>query len=256
MMSSENPYAAPSFSGLQTTANPLPNDLEIRNVKADLNDILSYSIKVWKENLGLLVGATAIIFGISIGMGVISGFGEIVLKGGFNEPPNAGSTVFKGVSNIVTNLIQVFLGIGNVQLLLALLRGRPATIGMLFNGGERFLPALGVSILLGLAVLAGIVLLIIPGIIVALFYWPAYSLVVDRKTPVMQSFSLARVVTIGNEVTSLLIMFLSIGIVMLGLLALCVGLLFAQPLAALLFSCAYLTMSGQLDPRLRMSPTT
>lgn len=73
--------------------------------------------------------------------------------------------------------------------------------------------------------------------------------VIDRKTPVMQSFSLAREITKGNELTTFLMGLLAMGIVLIGVLALCVGLVFAQPLAAMLFACGYLIMSGQLDPK-------
>jgi hypothetical protein len=91
--------------------------------------------------------------------------------------------------------------------------------------------------------------LIIPGIIVILFCWPAYFVVVDRKTPIMQSFSLARVITKGNEMTTFLMRMLSMGIVLIGFFALCIGIVFAQPLAMLLFACGYLVTSSQLDPK-------
>ncbi len=248
-MSSENPYAPPSFSGPSYTSSAVGGNLEIRNVKADINDILSYSIKVWKENLGTLVCATLIVFGVSFAFAFVSAIVEAMLKGGFEAPATPVSAIFSLVFSLTSNVVQVFIGIGHLQLLLALLRGRQASLGMLFGGGERLLPTIGVSILLGLAVMAGLILLIIPGIIVILFYWPAYSLVVDRKTPVMEAFSLARVITKGNELTTFLMGLLSMGIVLIGFLALCIGIVFAQPLAMLLFACGYLVMSGQLDPK-------
>lgn len=42
---------------------------------------------------------------------------------------------------------------------------------------------------------------------------------------------------------------LFMGILLLGLLAFCIGIIFAQSLAMLLFACGYLVMSGQLDPK-------
>jgi len=248
-MSSENPYAPPSFSGLAYTSGAVAGNLEIRNVKADINDILSYSIKVWKENLGILVCATLVVIGISFAFAFISAIVEAMLKGGFQAQPTELSVIFSLVFSLVSNVANIFISIGNFRLILALLRGQPASLGMLFGGGERLLPTIGVSILLGLAVGAGLVLLVIPGIIVILFYWPATSLVIDRKTPVMQSFSLAREITKGNELTTFLMGLLAMGIVLIGVLALCVGLVFAQPLAAMLFACGYLIMSGQLDPK-------
>lgn len=248
-MSSENPYAPPSFSGPSYSAGAISGNLEIRNVKADINEILSYSFKVWKENLGTLVCATLIVLGITLGLAGFSFVIQSILQGGFEAPPNQASIIFNGVFSIFTNIIQIFLGIGNLRLMLALLRGQQASLGMLFGGGERLLPVIGVSILFGLAATLGFVLLIIPGIIVVLFYWPCYSLVVDRKVPVMSSFSMARVITKGNELTTFLMGLLFMGIILLGLLAFCIGIIFAQSLAMLLFACGYLVMSGQLDPK-------
>ena len=120
---------------------------------------------------------------------------------------------------------------------------------MLFSGGERLLPTIGVSVLLGLAAGVGFLLLIIPGIIVILFYWPSYYLVVDRRTPVMQAFTVARSITKGNELTTFVMGLLAFAICFVGLLALCVGIIAAQPLALLMIACAYLMMSGQIDTR-------
>ena len=247
-MSYDNPYASPSFS----TESPIsPFQIgsgEIRNIKAEIGDIFNYSLKVWKENLGILIGATLIVFGLAFGLAFFEGFVESMLKG-IDQRSTAASSIFALFSSILSNVFQSFVAIGDLQLMLALLRRQPASIGMLFSGGERLLPTIGVSILLGLAIVMGFLLLIIPGIIVILFYWPAYYLVIDRRTPVMQSFAVARIITKGNEVTFFVMGLLASAIFFVGVLALCVGIFAAQPLALLMFACAYLMMSGQIDTR-------
>jgi len=241
-MSSDNPYNPPSFS---TEYGGTPQQVGIANVKAEIGDVLNYAFRVWKENLGILIAATIIVFGISIGFAIFNGVIDVVLKGGFEKPPNATSLSVSILLSIISNLAQIFIVIGNVKLFLALLRGQNVSLGMLFGGGERFLPTLGVTILLSIGFLA----CVIPGIIVMLLYWPAYFLVVDQKKRVFESFSLARTITQGNEMTSFLIALLEFGIMIVGLLALCFGVIAAYPLAMLLFPCAYLVMSGQLDPK-------
>jgi hypothetical protein len=221
----------------------------IQNVKIEIGDIFNYAFKIWKENLGQLVCGALILVGVGLGFGLISNVVDIVLRGGAEGKPNLTSVVVSGVISILNNLVSTFLSIGLVKFHLAMLRRQPADLGMIFSGGDRFLPIVGVSILFGLAVFAGLLLLIIPGIIISLFYWPCYFLVIDRQTPVMQSFSLARTITKNNELTSFVVGLLAMGVVILGVCALCIGILFAQPLAALLGGCAYLMMSGQLDPK-------
>ncbi len=247
-MSKDNPYASPSFS-TESPISPFQiGNGEIRNVKAEIGDIFNYSLKVWKENLGILIGATLLVFSLAFGLAFFQSIVESMLKG-IDQRPTAASSIFALFFTILSNVFQAFIGIGNLQLMLALLRRQPASIGMLFSGGERLLPTIGVSILLGLAITMGFLLLIIPGIIVILFYWPSYYLVIDRRTPVMQSFAVARIITKGNEVTFFVMGLLAFAIFLVGALALCVGIFAAQPLALLMFVCAYLMMSGQIDTR-------
>lgn len=241
-MSNENPYA-PSTE----YESPLLAEGPVRSVVPEFNDILSYAWNIWKDNLLLVFVATLIVFAItlplSFGADWVAGFLEN------NGQPTAASIAFSISSWLINNLLGIFLGIGNAQLLLALLRRQPATLGMLFGGGERFLPALGYSILFGLAVTAGFVLLIVPGLFLLFRYWPGYYLVIDRRTPVMEAFTLAGEITRGNTMNTFRVGLMGTGIGLLGFLACIVGILFAQPLAMLLFGSAYLMMSGQIDPK-------
>jgi uncharacterized membrane protein len=119
----------------------------------------------------------------------------------------------------------------------------------LFRGGPQFLSTLGIYILLGLTVAAGYLLCIVPGIIAMLIWWPCYFLVIDKKSTVMDSFGLAREITANNVGTAFLLWIVSVGISLLGVLACCVGIILAAPLTAMMFSVAYLMMSGQIPLR-------
>ncbi len=92
-------------------------------------------------------------------------------------------------------------------------------------------------------------LCIVPGIIVAMIWWPCYYLVVDRKTTMLESFSTAQKVMRGNMGTVILLWLLGAGIGMLGMAMCCVGVIFALPLVAMMKSTAYLMMSDQLPLR-------
>jgi hypothetical protein len=71
--------------------------------------------------------------------------------------------------------------------------------------------------------------------------------VVDNKAGVISSFSMARTITEGNFGTAIGLWFLSVAVVVLGMLALCIGILFATPLVTMYWATAYLMMSGQLQ---------
>ena len=81
---------------------------------------------------------------------------------------------------------------------------------------------------------------------VALWFWPFYYLNVEEKAGVIESFSVASKITEGNRGIAFVLVLVSFGVNVLGMLALCVGILFAAPLVSLLWATAYLMMSGQL----------
>jgi uncharacterized membrane protein len=78
-------------------------------------------------------------------------------------------------------------------------------------------------------------------------FWPSYYLVLDGRASVFESFAQAYNITEGNRVTTFLLWLLSIAVIIVGLIALCVGVIFAAPLVAMLWATAYLMMSGQLS---------
>jgi hypothetical protein len=240
---SPNPYASPQAINYQQQLGA-PH-VPITNVRVGVEQVFNYAWQIWQVNLGLLVGITFVFFVIIYGFGIVLGMFQAVLES--NDSPEL-SAVVAVMGNIASNLIQLFLGIGQTQIALKLARRQQANFSDLFAGGPRFLPVLGAYILLMLAITAGMFLLIVPGIIIALMWWPAYYLVVDSKAGVIESFSVASHVTKDNWGTAFVLYLLSIGIMILGCMALCLGVLFAFPLFSLLFAVAYLMMSGQLSP--------
>ena len=71
---------------------------------------------------------------------------------------------------------------------LAVARGAPAEMGMLFSGGPYFFRVLGAAILFWTLVIVGLALFIVPGIYVLLTYWPYKYFLVDTDCSVSESF--------------------------------------------------------------------
>ena len=93
-----------------------------------------------ENNLGLLVGVTLVIgvanYAVMIPFNILQ-FVFMQQK----EQEAAMATVIVG--QIVVNLVQLYLGIGAMQINLKLARRQPATFGDLFGGMNRFFPLLG-----------------------------------------------------------------------------------------------------------------
>lgn len=238
---SPNPYASPQAINyqqpIQTPAGP------ITNVPVSVEQVFNYAWQIWQVNLGLLVGTTVMLFAIIYGLAIPIGIAQAALE---NDSPEAAALV-GGIGNIVSNLIQMYLGIGQAQIALKLARRQPANFSDLFSGGEKFLYVFVASLLAGVVVLVSLITIVGP-IILALMFWPFYWLIVDGRAGIIESFSIGRMVADKNWGTVFVLALLNLGINLLGCMALCIGMLFSIPLGTMLFAVAYLMMSGQLSP--------
>ena len=236
-----NPYASPqTYPDFETHAAQGP----IRHGFIDAELAINTAWELFKVNVALLVGAHVIMIVINIVVSGLAGVAQVTIASVQGEE-SAAAIFFTIFSNVATNLLQIFLGIGIVRINLNVGQGRPAEIGMLFSGGPFFLRILGGSILYGLLIGIGFVALIIPGIYLALKYWPFYYFIVDRDCGVGDSFSLAGEYTTGNKLSSFWFWLFSLGLAIVGLLMCCVGAIFTYPIASLMWAVGYLMMTSQ-----------
>ncbi len=161
-----NPYSSPASGFEPSPAKPHLSG-EVVPTAVDAGSVISYAWEVWKSNLGLLVGITVIVFGVNIGFGIVQNVIVAIFE---NQGQQELGTFVSLPVGFLGNFIQIFLGIGQAQIVLKLLRGQPAEVGELFGGGPLFLRVLGASILAGLAMVVGMLACIVPGILLALFF--------------------------------------------------------------------------------------
>jgi len=207
------------------------------------SEIFNYAWEIWKNNLGILVIVTLILMAASYVVAIPFGIGQAVLQANDEQEM---SVAVNALGQIINNLLQMYLNIGIAQIALKLARRQPAKIGDVFGGGPRMLPVIGMWLIAFVPLTLGFLLLIVPGVILLLMFWPAYYLIVDGRTGVMESFSLARRITEGNWGSAFVLYLMSMAILLLGCAAFCVGLLFAGPLVWVMWAVAYLMMSGQI----------
>lgn len=245
MSDDNNPYAAPQSSNFSPSP-PLTGNIVPTVV--DAGSIISYAMEVWKANLMLLVGVTVVFLGATWGLAIAQYLVNLIFEQLGQEW--VGLILVAGI-NVTSAVVSIFLGIGQAKISLKLLRSQPAQFGDLFSGGPLFLPVLGAALLGGLAVWIGFIACVVPGLLLILFFWPFYWLVVDQKTGVIESFGVAYSIAKVNVGSSLILWLVSLGILLLGFIALFVGLLFAIPLVSFIWSTAYLMMAGLHSPQPR-----
>jgi phage FluMu protein Com len=237
-----NPYSSPASGHAQVGPKPSLSG-EVVATPVDPGLVINYAWEVWKSNLGILIGISFVVLGANIGISVVQGVVTEVYRQQGNEELGA---LIGFVISAFNNAIQIFLGIGQTQIVLKLLRGQPAEFGGLFGGGPLFLRVLGASFLAGIALFAGVLACVIPAIILAVLFWPFYFLIVDHKAKAIDSFGMASPLGKANVGTTIILWLASMGIMLVGVLACLVGVVFATPLVSMLWGTAYLGMSGQL----------
>ena len=145
---------------------------------------------------------------------------------------------------LVGMLISTFFTAGFIRASLKTIRGESASFGDFFSG-PNFLSFLGTAILSSLAIMVGLLLLlIVPGIILALGFFNAQFYCVDRRMGPIESLKASWDSTNGQKgdvfVFSLLGGLITLG----GLLACCVGIFVAVPVVMVAHAIVYAKMSG------------
>lgn len=107
------------------------------------------------------------------------------------------SLAYTGLAALITGaVLQGALVYGTVQ---DMTGSRPTIAECLANGLRAFLPLIGLSILLGLAIIFGFMLLIVPGIMMACAWCVAVPALVADRSGVFGAFSRSAELTRGNR---------------------------------------------------------
>ena len=245
-----NPFASPAMAAAQNPAAGEfgPGVATWPSGRLEATHALSVAWNIYKDNLGVVFGGFIVIVVINYVISFIQQMIQIAVVGAANPAPGDLPPAMFAVIVLfffISQAVQIFLTIGFVRILLEVSRGRRPEFGMLFSGGPWFLRAFFGGLLYGLMVVLGCIALLLPGIYLALRYWPYLHFIVDKNCGVGQSFSLAGQATKDNMGEGVIMALISFGLMMLGLLMLCIGVFATLPLVSLCWTIAYLMITGQ-----------
>lgn len=167
----------------------------------------------------------------------------------FNIVQSAASNYFRETAlSIVISLafsaLSIFLEIGFIKIVLKLVDGVKAEFQELWAYPGYFVNLLVSSILFGLIVVAGFILLIIPGIYLALRLQFYSYFVVDKNAGITDSLKMSWGKTKGKVFDLFLFALLLIALNILGALALLVGLLVTIPVSFVAITLLYRKLSA------------
>jgi uncharacterized membrane protein len=187
----------------------------------------------FKENAGPLVAAALAVFAVNLVFNAV-GSG---LEG-------LAATVVGLASYVVSQLIAV----GWIFMSLKVHDGKPITVGDLFTRTDLLLPYILASILFGIMFAVGLVLLIVPGIIVALVFGLYGYALVDRNLGVTEALRASADLTRGHRGELFVFGLAVIGLNLLGALALGIGLLVTAPVTVIAAARVFRELEGSPAP--------
>ena len=198
---------------------------------------LRFGWETFKKRPWFFIGSTVVIL---LASGLINAFTTAIdgAMGGSVEEPS--------IVGIVINLgLDTLLSMGATAFYLAA-HDNPDTVSLSSLWHPRpFWKFLGASILLGLAIAIGFILLIVPGIIFSLMFLFTTFIVIERELGPIEAMKESNRITRGHKWPLLGFVLVLTLINLLGLLALVVGLLVSIPVSTLAFVHAYRELSAK-----------
>ena len=157
----------------------------------NFSEVLGYGWSVMKANLWFFVGLGFVFLIITYIPTIID------ITAACLYPPGPALLALNITTTILALVINTVLGIGLIKIALSVCDEQKPPIGMLFDAWDCFWRYVGVSILYGLIIGVGTILLIIPGIIWAIKYSLCYYYVIDKGLGPIEAIKASGRTTMG-----------------------------------------------------------
>jgi uncharacterized membrane protein len=238
-----NPYAppsAPAEAGQTGRAVHPPQPWSV-------SEVFNLAFETYKAEwavltLGFLVTAL-------IGVGVNQGITFLVRGAG-----NFEKWVSIACVSIVGTIIQTYFTAGRVRASVRAVRTADATFGDFFAAGAHYFPFLAMTFLQSFVVAIGILLFIVPGAILAVGLSLAPYYVIDQNMGPIEALKASWAASKGQKGELFVFGLASGGVMLLGLLACCLGLIVAFPVIQLAGVIVYTRISGTAAPPAGLDP--
>jgi len=206
--------------------------------KIGIKEAISYGWNVMKTNLGYFIGVLLVAVLVNVGLNSIP---EI-----FTE-----QNAVTGAITLLISLIAVVVGaiieIGFIKIALKLIDNVKAKVNDLFVHYKYFIKYLIGSVLYGLIVLGGFLLLIVPGIIWTLQFQFYSCLIIDKGMGPIEALKKSSEITKGYKWQLFLLAIALVGINILGMLVFFVGLFATVPTSLIGYIYVYRKLVNRVE---------
>ena len=200
-----------------------------------VKECISNGWSTFKTRPWFFVQAGAIVAGITIVIGMVEDALQIV----------TGEAVMAVITSVESLVTTTLFSIGTTALYLTAHRNsQDASFGQLWNPAP-FWRYLGITLIGGILTILGLILFIVPGIIIAIAFSFSGILVIEKGMGPIAALKESARLTRGHRMELFKLGLASLGINILGALALLVGLFVAIPLTSIAFIHAYRAIAGK-----------
>ena len=202
-----------------------------------IKSALNFGWETFKRRPWFFVGATLVIFLLYIAAGALTGTIDYALTGDTKN--------HSGVGSILDWLIGTLISMGVVAFYLkAHDNPEQVTLSALWHP-HPYWSYLAATVLVGLVIVFGLLLLIVPGIIFGLMFMFTSFIVIDRALGPIDAMKESKRITSGYRWRLLGFILLLALINLAGVIALVVGLLVTVPVTSIAFANAYRVLSDR-----------
>lgn len=201
--------------------------------------LFKFSFNQYKKYASFVFGAMLTFFVLAI-------LPQVYFVGQIPDDPN---TQMRFLSFLLT-LIQLFLSLGFIKIMLRLVQDKHVEVTDMFNNFRPFLSYFVASFLYGIAVALGLLLLIVPGIFVAIrFQFFPYFILENNDNfinALQKSYYLSQNLTLELLLLGIIVIVMNVA----GILFFGVGVLFTYPLTTMAIAIVYRSLieEGQTIP--------
>ncbi len=186
---------------------------------------------------GVVIGGFVLAIGLQIGIG-------FVFSAMLASPDPVRLMLTEMVSQLVQMLVGTPLFAGVSWLVLRHLAGRSVSFGDVFSQYDRILPLFFMSLLMGVMIFIGFMLLIVPGIYLSIAYLLAIPLMIDKNLGIWDALETSRQVITKCWWRMLGLMLLIMLIMIPSFLLLMIPLIWTAPAAIVAMMLVYRNLCG------------
>ena len=209
--------------------------------KISINKSWAQSWRIFKKNWLALIYALAVPLAIGLIINSIFKVDEISKK-----PITLAIFCSLAVYYIIKYIIDTWLMIGRIKINIDSVDHKKPKFKDLFNPQGVYSRFLMTSILFDLCLLGGLILLVIPGIYIALTYYFAPTLVLDKNMKIGEAFTKAKAMTKGKKMQILWFLIVDAFYGILGFIALGIGVVITGTVSQLAIFHLYRQLSGEV----------